>query len=137
MCRNNHIDSITIGMQESVSHVITDEKIRAFASLSEDYNPIHLDEEYAKNSSFGKRLAHGAMVASFFSALFAMKLPGPGCIYVSQETKFKKPVFIDDTVLVKIEVVDINVERKRVYFSTSCFVDDVEVLIGRAEIYIP
>ena len=133
----NSIDSITIGMQASVSHVITDEKIRAFASLSEDYNPIHLDEEYAKNSSFGKRLAHGAMVASFFSALFAMKLPGPGCIYVSQETKFKKPVFIDDTVLVKIEVVDINVERKRVYFSTSCFVDDVEVLIGRAEIYIP
>ena len=133
----NSIDSITIGMQASVSHVITDEKIRAFASLSEDYNPIHLDEEYAKNSSFGKRLAHGAMVASFFSALFAMKLPGPGCIYVSQETKFKKPVFIDDTVLVKIEVVDINVERKRVYFSTSCFVDDVEVLIGKAEIYIP
>ena len=133
----NSIDSITIGMQASVSHVITDEKIRAFASLSEDYNPIHLDEEYAKNSSFGKRLAHGAMIASFFSALFAMKLPGPGCIYVSQETKFKKPVFINDTVLVKIEVIDIDVKRKRVYFSTSCFVDDVEVLIGRAEIYIP
>ena len=133
----NSIDSITIGMQASVSHVITDEKIRAFASLSEDYNPIHLDEEYAKNSSFGKRLAHGAMIASFFSALFAMKLPGPGCIYVSQETKFKKPVFINDTVLVKIEVIDIDVKRKRVYFSTSCFVDDVEVLIGKAEIYIP
>ena len=137
MYKKNSINTITIGMTASTSHSITDEKIRDFANVSEDYNPIHLDEEYAKNSSFGKRLAHGAMIASFFSALFAMKLPGPGCIYVSQETKFKKPVFINDTVLVKIEVIDIDVKRKRVYFSTSCFVDDVEVLIGKAEIYIP
>lgn len=124
-------------MKASASHLITDEKIRAFAKISEDYNPIHLDDNYAKNSRFGKRLAHGAMVSSFFSSLFAMKLPGPGSIYVSQDTKYKKPVFIDDTVLVEIEVVDIDLERSRVYFSTTCFVDDVEVLSGKAEIYVP
>lgn len=134
---HNDINSIFIGMKASASHLITDEKIRGFANISEDYNPIHLDDEYAKNSRFGKRIAHGAMVSSFFSSLFATKLPGPGSIYVSQETKYKKPVFIDDTVLVEIEVIDIELERSRVYFSTTCFVNDVEVLSGRAEIYIP
>lgn len=134
---HNDINSIFIGMKASASHLITDEKIRGFANISEDYNPIHLDDEYAKNSRFGKRIAHGAMVSSFFSSLFATKLPGPGSIYVSQETKYKKPVFIDDTVLVEIEVIDIELERSRVYFSTTCFVNDVEVLSGRAEIYLP
>lgn len=131
------INSIFIGMKASASHLITDEKIRGFANISEDYNPIHLDDEYAKNGRFGKRIAHGAMVSSFFSSLFATKLPGAGSIYVSQETKYKRPVFIDDTVLVEIEVIDIELERSRVYFSTTCFVNDVEVLSGRAEIYIP
>ncbi len=131
------IDSISVGMTASASHLITDEKINAFAKISEDYNPIHLDADYAKKTPFGKRIAHGAMVSSFFSSLFATQLPGPGCIYVAQEVKYKKPVFIEDTVLVEIEVVDINVERKRVFFATRCFVNDVEVLIGQAEIYIP
>lgn len=137
MVKNKVLECISVGMKASTSHLITDEKIRAFASISEDYNPIHLDEEYAKNSRFGKRLAHGAMVSSFFSSLFAMKLPGPGSIYVSQDTKYKKPVFINDIVLVEIEVIDINLERNRVYFSTTCFVDGVEVLSGKAEIYVP
>lgn len=137
MKENADISYISIGMKASSTHSITDEKIRAFSQLSEDYNPIHLDDEYAKSSRFGKRLAHGAMVSSFFSSLFAMKLPGPGCIYVSQETKYKKPVFIDDIVVVEVEVTSIDTERKRVYFSTSCYVNDEEVLSGKAEIYIP
>lgn len=137
MLKNKSVGCISIGMKASASHLITDEKIRAFAKISEDYNPIHLDDDYAKNSRFGKRLAHGAMISSFFSSLFAMKLPGPGSIYVSQDTKYKKPVFIDDTVLVVIEVIDVDFERSRVYFSTTCFVDEIEVLSGKAEIYIP
>lgn len=137
MVKNKVLESVSVGMKANATHLITDEKIRAFASISEDYNPIHLDDEYAKNSRFGKRLAHGAMVSSFFSSLFAMKLPGPGSIYVSQDTKYKKPVFINDVVLVEIEVIDVNLERNRVCFSTTCFVGDVEVLSGRAEIYVP
>lgn len=131
------VNDITIGMKAKASHLITDKKIRAFADISEDYNPLHIDEEYAKSSEFGKRIAHGAMVASFFSALFATKLPGPGAIYVSQSTRFKKPVFIDDTVSVEVEVIDIDVIRKRIYFATTCFVKENEVLSGKAEIYIP
>ncbi|MEZ7500940.1 MaoC family dehydratase [Psychrobacter sp. Arc29] len=137
MSNSADISNISIGMKESSTHLITDEKIKAFAQLSEDYNPIHLDDEYAKSSKFGKRLAHGAMISSFFSSLFAMKLPGSGCIYVSQETKFKKPIFIDDIVVAKIEVISVDVERKRAYFSTLCYVNDEEVLNGKAEIYIP
>ena len=137
MSQYKSINDIAVGMKASTSHTITDEKIRAFATISEDYNPIHLDEEYAKNSKFGRRIAHGAMVTSFFSALFAMELPGAGSIYVSQNTQFKKPIFLDDTVLVEIEVINIDIERKRVYFNTTCFVKDAEVLSGKAEIYIP
>lgn len=137
MTEYNSINDISVGMKASISHTITDEKIKAFAKISEDFNPIHLDEDYAKNSKFGKRIAHGAMVTSFFSALFAMELPGAGSIYVSQNTQFKKPVFLDDTVLAEIEVIDIDIPRKRVHFKTTCFVKDIEVLSGNAEIYIP
>ena len=137
MTEYKSINDISVGMKASISHTITDEKIKAFAKISEDFNPIHLDEEYAKNSKFGKRIAHGAMVTSFFSALFAMELPGAGSIYVSQNTQFKKPVFLDDTVLAEIEVIDIDIPRKRVHFKTTCFVKDIEVLSGKAEIYIP
>lgn len=132
-----NISDISVGMKASNSYLITDERIKAFATISEDYNPIHLDQDYAENSKFGKRLAHGAMVASFFSALFAMKLPGPGSIYVSQNTQFKKPVFLDDEVFAEIEVIKIDIDRKRVYFSTCCYVNNVKVLSGEAEIYIP
>jgi len=79
--KNFSINEIFVGMKASTSHLVTDEKTRAFASVSKDYNPIHLDEEYAKSSSFGKRLANGAIVASFFSALFAMKLLGVCCFH--------------------------------------------------------
>lgn len=137
MTKYKSINDIAVGMKASTSHTITDEKIKAFATISEDFNPIHLDEDYAKNSKFGKRIAHGAMVTSFFSALFAMELPGAGSIYVSQNTQFKKPVFLGDIVLAEIEVIDIDVKRKRVYFKTTCFVKDIEVLSGKAEIYIP
>lgn len=131
-----NISDISVGMKASDFYLITDEKIQAFASVSKDYNPIHLDQDYAESSKFGKRLAHGAMVASFFSALFAMKLPGPGSIYVSQNTQFKKPVFIDDTVFAEIEVIKVDVDRKRIFFSTNCYVNEVKVLSGEAEIYI-
>ena len=137
MSQTLDIKNLSIGMKADASHLITDTDVRAFAEVSKDYNPIHLDDDYAKSTSFGRRIAHGAMVASYFSSLFTTKLPGPGCIYVAQETKFKKPVFIEDTVLVEIEVVDINIERKRVFFATRCLVNDVEVLSGKAEIYIP
>lgn len=137
MSNNLRIYTLSIGMSAKSINKITDEKIRTFAAISGDNNPIHLDEIFAKNSPFKKRIAHGALISSFFSSLFATELPGPGSIYVSQSTKFKKPVFIDDEVEAVVEITDINVDRKRVYFKTYCLVGDTEVLDGAAEIYLP
>lgn len=131
------IESIEIGMRVSYSKTITDTDIKAYARLSGDHNPVHLDQEYAATSLFERRIAHGLMSVGFFSALFGMRLPGPGCVYVSQNIKFKQPVFMDDTVTAIVEVTDVCVERKRVFFSTNCYVQDKLVITGDAEIYIP
>ncbi len=131
------IENISVGMKAYYSQTITDADIKAYAGLSGDHNPVHINEEYANHSRFGKRIAHGLMSAGFFSQLFGMKLPGPGCVYVSQSLKFLKPVYINDTVLAKIEVTEIDNSRRRVFFSTTCTVKNELVITGDAEIFIP
>jgi 3-hydroxybutyryl-CoA dehydratase len=86
--------------------IIQNDDIQAFAKLSGDYNPIHVNEEYAKTTMFGQRIAHGMISASLISAVLGMHLPGPGAVYMSQEVKFRKPVFIGDTLTAKGEVVE-------------------------------
>lgn len=131
------IESISIGMRISYSQTITDSDIKCFAGLSGDHNPVHIDEQFAVKSRFGKRIAHGLISASFFSQLFGTKLPGPGCVYTAQNLKFLKPVFIDDTVTATIEVISVDIERRRVSFRTFCTVNSTIVIDGEAEIYIP
>ena len=137
MLKSFTIDQFHIGLSASSNHVITDEKIRLFADVSGDCNPIHLDTEFAEKTRFGKRIAHGMLVSSFISALFAMKLPGQGCIYLSQSLSFKKPVYINDTVVAAVEVIAVDIPRKRVQFKTYCTVNNEMVIDGEAEIYIP
>ncbi|WP_445373515.1 MaoC family dehydratase [Photorhabdus tasmaniensis] len=131
------LEDIKVGMSESYSQTITDSDIKIYAGISGDRNPVHMDEQYAKESRFGQRIAHGMLSSSFFSALFGMKLPGPGCVYVSQNLKFRKPVYIGDTVTVTIEVRDIDIKNRRVFFDTYCKVGKSKVIVGSAEIYIP
>lgn len=131
------IEDIKVGMRVSYSQTITDADIKAYAGLSGDHNPVHVNEEYASESRYGRRLAHGLMSAGFFSALFGMRLPGPGCVYVSQNIQFKRPVYINDTVTATAEVTDVCIKRKRVFFSTNCYVKNKIVISGDAEIYIP
>ena len=131
------IEDIKIGMKVSYSQTITDADIKAYAGVSGDHNPVHVSQEYAEQSRYGKRLAHGMISIGFFSALFGMRLPGPGCVYVAQNTKFKRPVYIDDTITAIAEVTDVCVEKKRVFFSTNCYVKNKLVISGDAEIYIP
>lgn len=137
MLNDLRFSNLSIGMSAKSVHKITDEKIRAFAAVSGDNNPIHIDEDFAKNSPFKKRIAHGALISSFFSSLFATELPGPGSIYISQNTKFRKPVYIDDEVEAVVEITGIDANRKRIYFKTYCLVGNIEVLTGNAEIYLP
>lgn len=134
---NIPIGEIKVGMSASYSQTITDSDIKGFAGISGDRNPVHLDDCYAKNTRYKKRIAHGMMTASFFSALFGTKLPGQGCLYVAQSLKFKRPVYVDDTVTATIEVTKVDLKKNRVYFSTNCYVSGRVVTTGEAEIYVP
>jgi 3-hydroxybutyryl-CoA dehydratase len=131
------IDEIKVGMTASYSQTITDADIKRFAGISGDFNPVHMDEQYAATSMFKKRIAHGYISASFFSAIFGTTLPGRGCVYVSQNLSFMRPVYIDDTVVASVTVMGKDVKRKRVTFETLCMVNNKPVISGQAEIYIP
>lgn len=131
------IEEIEAGMTASYSQTITDADIKDFAGISGDKNPVHMDEVYAKESRFERRIAHGMLSSSFFSALFGTHLPGRGCVYVGQNLKFRKPVYIGDTVTATIEVTSVDLERRRVFFDTYCKVGKSKVITGTAEIYIP
>lgn len=134
---SHKIEEIAPGMSASMTHVVTDEDVRKFADVSGDHNPVHLDEDYAQKSRFGRRIAHGLFGASFFSGLFGTKLPGRGCVYAAQNLKFRRPVYIGDTVTATVMVLSVDVAKKRVLFSTTCSVDGKDVIIGDAEIFIP
>lgn len=124
-------------MSASISHLVTDADVTGFAALSGDENPVHLDEEYASKSRYGRRIAHGLFGASFFSGLFGTRLPGRGCVYAAQNLKFRRPVYIGDELVATVTVLAVDVQRKRVFFSTVCTVDGKEVIIGDAEIFVP
>jgi len=131
------IDELEVGMSASYSQTITDADIKSFAAISGDNNPVHMDDVYAKNSRFKKRIAHGLLSASFFSALFGTKLPGKGCVYVSQTLNFRRPVYLGDTITAIIIIKSINKEKKRVFFETICKANSKVVIDGSSEIFIP
>lgn len=135
--KNIKFEDIVIGMTASYSQTITDYDVKSFAVLSGDHNPVHVDDAYAKSSRFKNRIAHGLISGSFFSALFGTRLPGPGCVYVSQSFQFKKPVYLGDTVTAIIEVVGIDEKNRRVNFRTICKVRHRTVIDGQAELYVP
>ncbi|MCT7516372.1 MaoC family dehydratase [Aliarcobacter cryaerophilus] len=131
------LEEIEIGMNVSYSQTITDADVKAFSGISGDRNPIHLDEQYAEKSRYKKRIAHGLMTASYFSALFGTKIPGEGCVYVSQSLNFKRPVYIGDTVVATVEVISVDLAKKRVFFRTTCKVKNKVVTDGEAELFVP
>jgi 3-hydroxybutyryl-CoA dehydratase len=113
-------------MEVSKSIQITDELVINFAKLSGDNNPIHLDEDYAKNSIFGKRIAHGMLLGSFFSTLIAEEYPGPGSIYLNQTLNFKKPCFIGDVIKV---IVSLDKQEDKKYFLNTIILNSSQEVI--------
>ena len=132
----DRFDSIHLGMDESIQKIITEDDVIAFSNISGDTNPIHLSDEYAKETRYKKKIAHGLLSASFFSAIFGTKLPGNGCVYLSQSLKFKYPVYIGDEVTAIVTVLEINKEKNIITFSTVCRVKNKIVIDGKAEIYL-
>lgn len=125
-----HIDQLQPGMSASIAKTVTEADIILFAGISTDVNPAHLDEEYAKGTMFGGRIAHGMLSAGFISAVLANHLPGPGTIYMSQTLKFKAPVRPGDTVKATVTVKEVNVARNRVTLDTVCTVGGKVVIEG-------
>ena len=118
-----------VGDQASMSRVFTEQDVIQYAELSSDTNPIHLDESYASSTVFGKRIVHGMLVASMFSAIIGVDLPGEGSIYLGQSLSFKAPVSIGDQVTASVEVVRIRADKPIVTLRTLCINDEGQVLI--------
>lgn len=130
-------EDLQMGMTASVSRTVTEADILMFAGVSGDTNPVHLDAEFAASTMFGGRIAHGMLSAGLISAVFGTRLPGPGCIYLSQNLKFKAPVKIGDTVVARVTIKELKTEKRRATFSTVCTVGETVVLDGEAEIMVP
>ena len=127
--------SFEIGEEASFSMQITEEKVTAFAELSGDANPVHLDEAYASESYFKGRIAHGALVASSISAVLGTKLPGPGAIYLKQEVVFKAPVYLGDTITATARVAAWDPDKGRIDLETTVSNQDgEEVISGSAKL---
>ena len=132
-----YFKDISLGQTAEYEKQVTDADVRKFADISGDYNPIHLDDEFAKNSMFGARIAHGILTASHISAVIGYIFPGPGWIYLGQSLQFRAPVKIGDTVHTAVEVTDTVAEKNIVELSTICKVGDTVVLKGTATIKSP
>ena len=120
---------LKIGDKYSISREVTDEVIRKFAEVSGDYNPIHLDEEFAKTTRFGKRIAHGMLSGAFISAILGNEFRGRTVIYLSQTLKFTAPVFIGDTVTATATITNIREDKNIVTLETICTNQDGETLV--------
>ena len=129
--------SLNPGEKASRTTTITDEMIRLFANLSGDNNPVHLDDDYAQTTRFGRRIAHGMIAAGLISATLANDLPGPGTVYLSQTLQFKAPVFPGDTITTTVEVKNVRPDKPIVTLTTFCKnQDDKVVLEGEAVVLV-
>ena len=131
-----YVEDLSEGMTSSYEKTVTAKDIEAFAQITGDTNPVHLDETYAKTTPFKARIAHGMLSASLISTVLGTQLPGPGCIYLDQQIKFKAPVYIGDTVVATVSVEEINTRRGKATLKTQCFVNGKVVADGMASMMV-
>ena len=131
-------DDISIGQRESFMIIITASMVEKFSNLSGDLNPLHMDNEFAESSSFKKRIVHGMLLASFFSQLIGMKLPGKNALYFSQTLNFRSPCYIDDKIEIIGEVIEKSDSTQIITLSTTifnksktCLIDGIAKIIVR------
>ena len=135
--KTHYFEDLTVGQEASRTHTVTEVDIVAFANVSGDKNPVHLDAAYAAKTMFKERIAHGMLSAGYISAVFGMQLPGPGAIYMSQTLSFKAPVKIGDAVTTSVKVIELIPEKKRAKFECICSVGGKPVLTGEALLMVP
>ncbi|WP_306113782.1 MULTISPECIES: MaoC family dehydratase [unclassified Roseovarius] len=131
------IEEIEMGMTRSLQKVVTDKDIEMFAEVSTDHNPVHMDDDYARDTIFEGRIAHGMLTAGLISAVIGEQLPGHGTVYMGQTLKFLAPVRPGDMVQAEVEVVGIDYAKRRVQLDCRCLVNGKKVLIGEATVLAP
>ena len=132
------IDELKIGESAEFSKTIAESDVYLYAGITGDFNPAHINEEYAKKTFFETRIAHGMLPAGFISAILGTRLPGPGTIYLKQDLKFLAPVRIGDTITARVEVTEVNRDKKKVRLRTTCTNQDgTLVLDGEAVVSPP
>lgn len=132
-----YFEDLFVGMKGIYARTITETDIVMFAGISGDTNPMHLNEEYAKATPFGGRIAHGMLSACFITTVLGTRLPGPGCIYMSQNLRFRSPVRIGETVTTTVTVTELVPGKRRAMLSTICTVGDRTVIDGEAMVMVP
>ncbi|GBD08536.1 (R)-specific enoyl-CoA hydratase [Candidatus Thermoflexus japonica] len=129
---------IRVGSTASWTKTITRADVETFAALTGDDNPLHLDEEFARNTRFGRPVVHGMLVAGLISAVLGRMLPGPGTIYLRQTLEFRRPVYPGDTITAVVEVMDVREDKPVVTLATRCFNQSgEEVVRGEATVLAP
>lgn len=131
-----YIEDLSVGMSASYAKTITETDVVLFAGISGDDNPIHINEEFAAETVFKGRIAHGILSAGFISTVLGTRLPGPGCVYIGQSLKFKAPVRIGDTVTATVTIKEVDKERRRVTLETVCTVKGKKVVDGEAMLMV-
>ncbi|WP_300513610.1 MaoC family dehydratase [Aliiroseovarius sp.] len=131
------IEDLEIGMMRSLTKQVTDRDIELFAEVSTDHNPVHLDDDYARDTIFQGRIAHGMLTAGLISAVIGEQLPGHGTIYMGQQLTFMAPVRPGDIVTAEVTVMEIDHPKRRVTLKTECKIDGKPVLKGEAKVLAP
>jgi len=131
------IKEINVGNIGSFTKSITEFDVYSFAGVTGDMNPVHINTEFAGESVFGQRIAHGILSIGFISNVLGTQIPGPGSIYVRQECNFLKPVFIGDTITARVEVIRKDEDKNRVWLRTYCTNQRQEVVVDGEALMMP
>lgn len=135
--RGHCFEDLAVGMSAELTRTVEESDVRAFAAVTGDDNPVHLDAAYAATTPFKERIAHGMLSAGYISALLGTRLPGPGAIYVSQTLSFRRPVKLGAVVLARVEVTALDEAKARVTFACTCSVEGKVVAEGEAVVIAP
>jgi len=126
-----------VGERASFTKTVTEADVTTFAGLIGDFNPLHVDAEYARKSRFGRRVAHGMLTGGLISAVLGNKLPGPGSIYLSQQIEFLAPVYIGDTITASVEITSWRPEKRIITLKTDAVNQDgTQVVTGKAVLLV-
>lgn len=133
----HYYEDLHLGMHDEVTKIVTDSDVQDFGALSGDMNPVHFDDDYAADTIFKKRIAHGFLSASLYSTIIGTKMPGPGTVYLDQTLHFRGPVYLGDELLARVEVVDKQDKGRRIFLKCETYVGDNLVLDGEAVVTVP